>query len=302
MNIVVYRDREQSLNAMWRAYLAMTVLTDARNTEKNHTIVGHDFLNSRFYDSSRGQFLSEDPVFWEIGQTQDGKVALSNPQAMNSYNYANGNPVVNEDPSGRIAGIDDLAEIGLMELAIPVIRAALVTGAVNTDFNIAGNIAQSASQGHLSYNATPGSLLNSFGQGAALGATAETGAAFLTPIAKMALAARTAKLVSQTVSAAGVTAGTDVYNGNTPLQTISDVSISGFSTYAGARAVGMPRGSDVKSFSSPLFINGANMSNAARQGVASQSIQTFATAALSSIVAALKSAVSSLQTQRSQSK
>jgi RHS repeat-associated protein len=101
MNIIVYRDGEQSLHAMRRAYLASTVLTYARNTEKSHTLVGHDFLNARYYDSSRGQFLSEDPVFWEVGQTQDGKAALSNPQALNSYAYANGNPITNKDPNGK---------------------------------------------------------------------------------------------------------------------------------------------------------------------------------------------------------
>ena len=59
------------------------------------------YLNARFYDLSRGQFLSEDPVFWEVGQTQDGKAALLNSQAMNSYAYAGDNPIVDKDPNGR---------------------------------------------------------------------------------------------------------------------------------------------------------------------------------------------------------
>jgi RHS repeat-associated protein len=260
---------------------------------------GLSYLNARYYNPTQRQFISQDPVFWEIGLTSDGKRAMANPQYGNSYGYSSDNPITDKDPSGRIAGIDDLAEIGLIELAIPVIRAAIVTGAVNTDFNIAANITQNASQGKLSYNATPGQLLSSFGQGAVFGATAETGAAFLTPFAKMALAARNAKLASQGVSAAGVTVGSDIYNGNTnPWQVTQDASLSGLSTYVGARAVGLPRGSDVKSFSSPLFLSGANMSNASRQGVASQSFQTFATAALSSIVAGLKNVVASLQAQQ----
>jgi hypothetical protein len=41
------------------------------------------------------------PVFWEIGLTQDGKTALSNPQALNSYGYANDNPITGKDPNGR---------------------------------------------------------------------------------------------------------------------------------------------------------------------------------------------------------
>jgi RHS repeat-associated protein len=60
-----------------------------------------DYLNARYYESTRGQFISQDPVFWEIGLTQDGKLALTNPQALNSYGYANDNPISNKDPNGR---------------------------------------------------------------------------------------------------------------------------------------------------------------------------------------------------------
>jgi len=60
-----------------------------------------DYLNARYYESTRGQFISQDPVFWEIGLSQDGKNALSNPQALNSYGYANDNPITGKDPNGR---------------------------------------------------------------------------------------------------------------------------------------------------------------------------------------------------------
>jgi hypothetical protein len=46
-------------------------------------------------------FLKTHPVFWEIGQTPDGKAALLNPQSLNSYGYANDNPIVLKDPTGR---------------------------------------------------------------------------------------------------------------------------------------------------------------------------------------------------------
>jgi RHS repeat-associated protein len=59
------------------------------------------YLNARFYNPDRGQFLSEDPVFWEISQTQDGKAVLQNPQTQNSYSYAGDNPIVNKDQDGR---------------------------------------------------------------------------------------------------------------------------------------------------------------------------------------------------------
>jgi RHS repeat-associated protein len=60
-----------------------------------------DYLNARYYSSDRGQFMTQDPVFWEIGQSQDGKDALANPQSLNSYSYANDNPISYKDPNGR---------------------------------------------------------------------------------------------------------------------------------------------------------------------------------------------------------
>ena len=30
------------------------------------------YLNARYYKTNQGQFLSQDPVFWEIAQTEDG--------------------------------------------------------------------------------------------------------------------------------------------------------------------------------------------------------------------------------------
>jgi RHS repeat-associated protein len=59
------------------------------------------YLNARFYNPSQGQFISQDPVFWELGLTNDGKNALTNPQAQNSYGYSNDNPITGKDPLGR---------------------------------------------------------------------------------------------------------------------------------------------------------------------------------------------------------
>lgn len=51
------------------------------------------YLNARYYEANRGQFLSQDPVFW-------GKQNLQNPQSLNSYSYAEGNPINKKDPTG----------------------------------------------------------------------------------------------------------------------------------------------------------------------------------------------------------
>ena len=74
----------------------------------------------------RGQFISQDPVFWEIGLTQDGKNALSSPQALNSYGYAGDNPITNKDPNGRFwwvgfydwSGYDGWKGVGMKALEV----------------------------------------------------------------------------------------------------------------------------------------------------------------------------------------
>ncbi len=55
---------------------------------------GLSYLNARYYEGSRGQFLSQDPVFW-------GAQNIADPQSMNSYSYALGNPINRKDPSGE---------------------------------------------------------------------------------------------------------------------------------------------------------------------------------------------------------
>lgn len=56
-----------------------------------------NYLNARYQDGARGQFLSEDPVFWSQNQN------LSDPQSLNSYSYANDNPITKSDPNGLAA-------------------------------------------------------------------------------------------------------------------------------------------------------------------------------------------------------
>lgn len=62
---------------------------------------GLSFLNARYYDEGRGQFLSEDPVFLGDPRQQN----LTNPQSLNSYSYANDNPINLSDPNGRAASL-----------------------------------------------------------------------------------------------------------------------------------------------------------------------------------------------------
>lgn len=59
------------------------------------------YLNARYYEGTRGQFASQDPVFWEIGQSQNGIKALFDSQSQNSYSYARNNPIIYKDADGR---------------------------------------------------------------------------------------------------------------------------------------------------------------------------------------------------------
>jgi RHS repeat-associated protein len=73
-----------------------TRISVATSTNEKRKFIGQftddttlSYLQARYYDSSRGQFLSEDPVFWGDPKEQN----LQNPQSLNSYSYANDNPI-----------------------------------------------------------------------------------------------------------------------------------------------------------------------------------------------------------------
>jgi RHS repeat-associated protein len=61
------------------------------------------YLNARYYDGNRGQFISQDPVFLNPeGQGKEIFTAfLTDPQTQNSYSYARDNPITLKDPDGK---------------------------------------------------------------------------------------------------------------------------------------------------------------------------------------------------------
>src|SRR5216684_8534228 len=75
----------------------MTAAVGARNLFKVDAGVVHALLQARYYDGSKGAFLSEDPVFLGDPKQQ----TLTDPQSLNSYSYGNDNPIVKSDPNGR---------------------------------------------------------------------------------------------------------------------------------------------------------------------------------------------------------
>jgi RHS repeat-associated protein len=75
-----------------------------------------DYLNARYYDSARGQFTTEDPIF--LGNPKDQN--LENPQALNSYAYANDNPI---SPAGTIVVALLVAVYALLSLAVRLVAS-----------------------------------------------------------------------------------------------------------------------------------------------------------------------------------
>jgi RHS repeat-associated protein len=83
------------------------------------------YLNARYYDGQRGQFINQDPSFQALGDS--GKIkeltqlslgdVLRDPQNLNSYAYARNNPIINKDPSGNwyveVSGGPDFIVVGI---------------------------------------------------------------------------------------------------------------------------------------------------------------------------------------------
>ena len=125
-------------------------------------------MNARYYDPSRGQFLTEDPVFWSSKQN------LANPQSLNSYSYANDNPISGKDPDGLSAqtallGVLSRLQAVLLSLLTLLSQPSFVTygQAAQTGFANASHpvqSAQSTASGVYSYAASTGSALKTIGR------------------------------------------------------------------------------------------------------------------------------------------
>jgi len=71
---------------------------------------GLSYMNARYQNGKTSRFLSQDPVFWEIGNEGEIKQKtglglqelLADPQQFNSYSYARNNPITYKDPTGNL--------------------------------------------------------------------------------------------------------------------------------------------------------------------------------------------------------
>jgi RHS repeat-associated protein len=92
----------------------MTAAVGARNLFKVDAGVVHALMQARYQNSSRGQFISEDSVFLGDPKQQ----VLIDPQTLNSYSYANDNPITKSDPTGKCiedgCAVEALASVGFV--------------------------------------------------------------------------------------------------------------------------------------------------------------------------------------------
>ncbi len=71
---------------------------------------GWYYYGARYYNADNGVFLSEDPVFTELGTNGSMQsTALADPQLQNSYSYARNNPIKMIDADGRWPSLASMA-------------------------------------------------------------------------------------------------------------------------------------------------------------------------------------------------
>jgi RHS repeat-associated protein len=91
-------------------------------------------LGARYYNGAQGQFISQDPAF--LGNPKDQN--LSDPQSLNSYSYAEDNPITDEDPSGKTSIQQQI--IGLLQQVVGLLQQE-VSSVAGSTVSIAGQAA-----------------------------------------------------------------------------------------------------------------------------------------------------------------
>src|SRR5262249_2320892 len=101
---------------------------------------GLEYLNARYMEPSRGQFISEEPIFLNIGDAtqvkklsqQDQQTYLTDPQALNSYSYGRDNPITRKDSSGQFPALAAAPALLFPEISAPMIIVGGTAVAIST--------------------------------------------------------------------------------------------------------------------------------------------------------------------------
>jgi RHS repeat-associated protein len=112
------------------------------NINEKRKAFGHEFdsetdlyfMCSRFQNPAVGRFISQDKAYLSIGNENeliritgvDLATYLSNPQALNSYSYANNNSLIYKDADGNFAFLIPIAVY--IQVTAPVWMPAAITG------------------------------------------------------------------------------------------------------------------------------------------------------------------------------
>jgi RHS repeat-associated protein len=105
-----------------------TRISSATSTNERRKYIGQfiddsmlSYFNARYYDSARGQFLSQDPV--SLGDPKQQN--LQNPQSLNSYSYADDNPITGKDPDGLALTAAQNSQLNVIKAQLLGIQAQL---------------------------------------------------------------------------------------------------------------------------------------------------------------------------------
>ncbi len=201
---------------------------------------GLSYLNARYYNGTQGQFLSQDPVF--LGTQQN----LQDPQSLNSYSYANGNPIVNKDPSGRCPTCLFGAGAGILgQYAVDVYNNSQANG-----FNLNAFVPSSSGSTYLTRAA------QGFAIGLTGGLVGATGLGLLSQSAIVGVASGATGAVGNSVL------GDDVTAGSVAIDTILGAATFGASEFAPGVRGALPK------FGTKAFYSGAHtIQNGLKVGV-----------------------------------
>jgi RHS repeat-associated protein len=217
--------------------------------------VVRDLLQARYYDSGKGEFLSEDPVFLGDPKQQ----ALSDPQSLNSYSYANDNPITKSDPNGRCVG--------------PLV-AVCIAGGVGAIGGVAFQAYSDYQSGDFS-NRSWEQNMKTYGVAATEGAVAAVGVATAALLAPEGIAGTVVVGGTAGVMNAGTTYGGNYLLGqNTDLTNLA--LSSGLSALTAGTLKTLPQAPGrLPNFATQAFYAGAHTQRQAAEELFSNSVQAF---------------------------